>query len=103
MSTIDATIPVPSAGNSFLDRDESRAHVEHAHTSASPFCMRLGHHRDRFFSAVCRDLIRLNLVEPTVYFEPLKPTQAFYVPRRRHGVFFLIPSIPATLGISCCH
>jgi len=102
MSTIDATIPVPSARHGFLDGDESlRAWLSTRDHKRIAILYALGITGFFFLGGIAATLIRLNLVEPNGL---LLNAETYNKAFTFHGVvmvwFFLIPSIPATMWLS---
>jgi cytochrome c oxidase subunit 1 len=100
MNTIEAAVPMPSAARSFLDRDYSlRAWLTTLDHKRIAILYALGITGFFFLGGIAATLIRVNLVEPNGL---LLNAETYNKAFTFHGVvmvwFFLIPSIPATLG-----
>ena len=100
MNTIEAAISMPPAAHSFLDRDYSlRAWLTTLDHKRIAILYALGITGFFFLGGIAATLIRLNLVEPNGL---LLNAETYNKAFTFHGVvmvwFFLIPSIPATLG-----
>ncbi|HEY6455846.1 MAG TPA: cytochrome c oxidase subunit I [Steroidobacteraceae bacterium] len=100
MSTIDAALPMPSAAGSFWTRESSlRAWLTTRDHKRIAILYALGITFYFFLGGAAATLIRINLVEPT---GALLTAENYNKAFTFHGVvmvwFFLIPSIPTTLG-----